>query len=182
MAEQQEVGFDVMVHKVLHVVVKRRWWLLAPMVLGALLGCAASRVIANTYSSEATILVAHQQVSERYVTPNDTSDLRETLLLVTDSILSRTELLQIIKDFDLYPQKRKRLAPEDLVELIRSDITIAALEKAPDQKDINSFKIAFTATDPHLAQEVTNRLTTLFIQGDLQSRVARSNRDDRLPQ
>ena len=172
---EQEVGFDVMVHKVLHMAVKRRWWLLVPMVVGGLIGCAASTVIPNTFSSEATILVAHQRVSERYVTPNDTSDLRETLLLVTDSILSRTQLLQIIKDFDLYPRKRNRLAPEDLVELMRSDITIAPLEqKTPDEKVVSSFKISFSALDPHVAQEVTNRLTTLFIQGDLQSRVTRS--------
>ena len=165
---------DVMVQKLLHVATKRRWWLLVPMVVGALLGCAASRVIPNSYSSEATILVAHQQVSERYVTPNETSDLRETLLLVTDTILSRTQLLQIIKDFDLYPRKRNRLAPEDLVELMRSDITIAPMEKTPDQKDLNSFKISFSGPDPRVAQEVTNRLTTLFIQGDLESRYKRS--------
>ena len=171
---EQEVGMDVMVQKLLHVATKRRWWLLVPMVVGALLGCAASRVIPNSYSSEATILVAHQQVSERYVTPNETSDLRETLLLVTDTILSRTQLLQIIKDFDLYPRKRNRLAPEDLVELMRSDITIAPMEKTPDQKDLNSFKISFSGPDPRVAQEVTNRLTTLFIQGDLESRYKRS--------
>ena len=32
-------------------------------------------------------------------------------------------------------------------------------------KDLNSFKISFTGTDPHMAQEVTSKLTTLFTQG-----------------
>lgn len=177
MVEQQqqqepEVGVDVMVQKVTYAAVKRRWWIVTPMVIGALLGCVASTRVSNHYESEAAILVAHQQVSERYVTPNDTSDLRETLLLVEDTILSRTQLLQIINDFDLYPEQRKRLAPEDLVELMRSHITIAAMEKTPDSKDLNSFKISFEGTDPHVAQEVTSRLTTLFIQGDLNSRIS----------
>ena len=51
---------------------------------------------------------------------------------MTDEILSRTQLLQIIDEFDLYPKDRKRLAPEDLVELMRSDITIEPPEKSTD--------------------------------------------------
>lgn len=161
---------EVMVQKLLHTAKKHRWWLIAPMVIGALAGSAATTVIPNQYESEATILVAHQQVPERYVTPNNTTDPTEALLLVTDAILSRTELLRIINEFDLYPKRRKHLAPEDLVEMMRLDITIAPMEKNPDEKDLNSFKISFKNTDPHVAQEVTSRLTTLFIQGDLKSR------------
>src|SRR5208283_453182 len=146
-----------MIHKLLHVAIKRRWWLLVPTVVVALGACAASRVIPNRYESVATILVTHQQVPERYVTPNSTYDIREALLIMTDAILSRTQLLQIINEFDLYPKDRKRLAPEEIVELIRSDITIQPLEKGNDPKELNSFKISFKATDPHMAQEVTSK-------------------------
>jgi polysaccharide chain length determinant protein (PEP-CTERM system associated) len=160
-----------MIHKLLHVAIKRRWWLVVPTVVVGLVACAVSTTIPNRYESEAMILVAHQQVPERYVTPNNTTDIREALLLVTDAILSRTQLLQIINEFDLYPKNRKRLAPEDLVELMRSDITISSVEKGSEAtKDLNRFTISYTATDPHVAQEVTSRLTTLFIQGDLKSR------------
>lgn len=173
MAEQDE-SLDVMISKLLHVAVKRRWWLLVPTVVVALGACAASMVLPNRYESVATILVAHQQVPERYVTPNSTTDIREQLLLMTDEILSRTELLRIIDEFGLYPKNRKRLAPEDLVELIRSDITIQPTSKGTDPKDLNSFTISFTSTDPHMAQEVTSRLTTLFTQEYLKSREEQS--------
>ena len=83
MAEQDE-SLDVMISKLLHVAVKRRWWLLVPTVVVALGACAASMVLPNRYESVATILVAHQQVPERYVTPNSTADIREQLLLMTD--------------------------------------------------------------------------------------------------
>jgi len=173
MAEQDE-SLDVMINKLLRVAIKRRWWLLVPTVVVALCGCAASMVLPNHYESVATILVAHQQVPERYVTPNSTVDIREQLLLMTDAILSRTQLLRIINEFDLYPKDRKRLAPEDLVEMIRGDIVIQPTENGTDPRNLNSFKISFTGTDPHIAQEVTSKLTTLFTQEYLNSREVQS--------
>ena len=173
MAEQDE-SLDVMIQKLLRVAIKRRWWLLVPTVVGALCACAAAIVLPNHYTSVATLLVAHQQVPERYVTPNSTGDIREQLLLMTDAILSRTQLLRIIDEFDLYPKDRKRSAPEDLVDLMRSDITIEPTAKGTDPKDLNSFTISFTSTDPHMAQEVTGKLTTLFTEEYLKSREEQS--------
>jgi polysaccharide chain length determinant protein (PEP-CTERM system associated) len=114
-------------------------------------------------------------VPERYVTPNSDSDIRELLLLITDAILSRTQLVQIINEFDLYPKDRKRLAPEELVELMRHDITIEPMGEGPESKDLNSFKISFKGVDPRVAQKVTSKLTTLFIQENLKSREAQSS-------
>ena len=173
LAEQDE-GMDVMINQLLHVAIKRRWWLIVPTVVVALGACAASMVLPNHYESVATILVAHQQVPERYVTPNSTTDIREQLLLMTDAILSRTQLLQIINEFNLYPKDRKRLAPEELVELIRNDIAIQPIEKGNDPKELNSFNISFKATDPHMAQEVASKLTTLFTQEYLRNREEQS--------
>ena len=163
-----------MISKLLHVAIKRRWWLLVPTVVVALCACAASMVLPNHYVSVATILVAHQQVPERYVTPNSTSNLHEQLLLMTEEILSRTQLLRIVDEFDLYAKDRKHLAAEDLVELLRGDIKIQPLEKGSGAADLNSFMIAFTSTDPHLAQEVTRKLTTLFTQEYLKTREEQS--------
>jgi polysaccharide biosynthesis transport protein len=171
---EQDEGMDVMINKLLHVAIKRRWWLLVPTVLVALCACATTLVLPNHYVSVATILVAHQQVPERYVTPNSTANLHEQLLLMTEEILSRTQLLRIVDEFDLYTKDRKRMAPEDLVELLRSDIKIQPLEKGTGGTDLNSFMIAFTSTDPHLAQEVTRKLTTLFTQAYLKTREEQS--------
>jgi polysaccharide chain length determinant protein (PEP-CTERM system associated) len=118
--------------------------------------------------------VERQQVPERYVTANTTIDVREDLLVMTDAILSRTQLLQIIDEFGLYPKERKQLVPEQLVELMRSNIKIEPLEKNSNPQDLNTFKISFTGIDPHSAQEVTNKLTTLFINENNKSREEQS--------
>jgi len=104
------------------------------------------------YESEATILVERQQVPERYVTANTTTDVREELLVMTDAVLSRTQLLQIMDEFGLFPNERKRLVPEQLVELMRSNIKVEPLQKGPETRDLNAFKISFIDVDPRTAQ------------------------------
>jgi polysaccharide chain length determinant protein (PEP-CTERM system associated) len=153
---------------------RRRWWVLVPTTVIAVCAALVSFLLPNRYESQATILVESQQVPERYVTANTTNDIREVLLVMTDAILSRTQLLQIIDEFGLYSKERKRLVPEQLVELMRSNITIEPTQKGPEPKGLNAFKISFTGNDARSAQAVTNRLTTLFIKENNESREEQS--------
>ncbi len=167
MGEQDEA---IDISRILHGVVKHRWWLILPTVLGGLIACAVSRYLPDRYESTAAILVEHQQVATSLVTPNTTSDLRETLLITTDAILSRTQLLQIIHEFNLYPNERRRLSEEELVGLMHSKINIRFVDDAGGGKSLDEFKISYMGTSPRLAQEVTRKLTTLFIQENDKSR------------
>src|SRR5260370_36200310 len=82
-------------------IVRRRWWLLLP-VCGVFLGTIGfSLLLPNQYFSEATVIVEQQQVPERYVTPTSTSDLSSALQAMTQDVLSRTRLLQIVDEFGL---------------------------------------------------------------------------------
>ena len=123
----------------------------------------------NRYSSEAILLVVQQQVPQRYVLPTSTTDIREALQAIRQEVLSRTRLLQIIDEFGLYTAERKRVSPEALLENMRHDIAIEPVE-SQSQRDVNSFKISFIANNPQLAQEVTSRLTSLFIEQNVETR------------
>ena len=171
---QQDENPDVNLSKLLGVAIRRRWWVLIPASVIALGACLTSLLLPDSYESEATILVERQQVPERYVTANTTIDVREVLLVMTDAILSRTQLLQIVDEFGLFPNERKHLVPEQLVDLMRRNIKLEPLRKGSETKDLNAFKISFTSVDPHSAQEVTNKLTTLFISENNQSREEQS--------
>ena len=171
---QQDENLDVTLNKLLSVAIRRRWWVLIPASVIALGACLTSLLLPARYKSEATILVERQQVPERYVTANTTTDVREVLLVMADAILSRTQLLQIIDEFGLFPNERKHLVPEELVELMRRNIELEPLQKGSEPKDLNAFKISFTGVDPHSAQEVTNKLTSLFISENLKSREEQS--------
>jgi succinoglycan biosynthesis transport protein ExoP len=170
--EMLEVESDLneTLNKFLNTIFRRRWWVLLPassVVFATLL--VLSR-IPNRFSSEATLLVVQQQVPQRYVLPTTTTDIREALQATTQEVLSRNRLLQIIDEFGLYTPERKRLSPEGLLELMRHDIGIQPLEGQTAQKDVNSFKISFISSNPQLAQEVTSKLTALFIEQNLVTR------------
>jgi len=171
---EQDIKLDVAVNKVLEVSLRRRWWLLVPTFVLGMSACVIALLLPNRYTSEATILVEHQQEAERFVAPNTSYDVREALLVMTEAILSRARLLQIIDEFDLYPKVRKRGVPEDLVDLMRRNITIAPVGRGPENRNVNAFMISFTDADPRLAQDVTAKLTTLFIEGNQRSREEQS--------
>jgi polysaccharide chain length determinant protein (PEP-CTERM system associated) len=168
--EQQDVSLDESVQKLLQVAIRRRWWVLIPASVIALGACLASLLLPDRYESKATILVERQEVSERYITPNTTVDVREALLSMAEAILSQTQLLRIIDEFNLYPEEKKGLAPEQVAELMRSHIKIEPLRKIGEPQNLNIFTISFAGVNPHEAHEVTTKLTNLFIEESDKSR------------
>lgn len=156
--------------RLLGLVSRRRWWLLTTASSAALTTVFVLSLVPNRYSSEATLLVVQQQVPERYVLPTTTSDVNEALQAMTQAVLSRTQLLGIIDEFGLYAKAKKRLASEEILELMRRDVEITPLASSPQQRNISAFKISFRTDSPHLAQQVTSRLTSLFISENLKTR------------
>ena len=157
-------------NQVRSIVTRRRWWILLPASVTIFATLLVLSRIPNRYTSQATLLVVQQQVPQRYVLPTTTTDIREALQATTQEVLSRTRLLQIIDEFGLYTTERKRLSPEGLLELMRHDIGIEPIEGQSAQKDVNSFKISFISNNPQVAQEVTSKLTSLFIEQNLVTR------------
>ena len=78
-------------------------------------------------------------------------------------------LLGIIDELGLYPEEKTRLEPDHLFELMRHDVSIEPLLK-PGQRDAKHFSDFVHGGDSDLAQQVTSRLTTLFIEENLKTR------------
>jgi polysaccharide chain length determinant protein (PEP-CTERM system associated) len=144
---------------------RRLWWILVPFFCVSLAMIAVLWVIPDRYTSTATVVVVQQQVPQRYVVPNSETDVASALEAMKQEILSRTQLLRMINDLGLYQKQRKRLAPEELVALMLRNIDIVPTIEgaAPQNKDFNAFHISFTTEGAVLAQQVTNTLTSLFI-------------------
>jgi succinoglycan biosynthesis transport protein ExoP len=150
---------------------RRRWWIFMAFFSISLATVAVVSVLPNRYTSTATLLVVQQQVPQRYVVPNSTTDVTSALQAMKQEVLSRTQLLRMINDFNLYSKQRKRLAPEELVSLMLSNIDIVPISENPQRpdKDFDAFRISFTTEKAILAQQVTNTLTSLFINEYLRS-------------
>src|SRR4051812_42289460 len=94
---------------------KRRWLVLFPFVLVALVTSIVARLLPDEYRSEAMVLIEPQQVPENFVKPSVTTSLADRLQSITRQILSRSRLEALIQELDLYPQLRKKALMEDVV-------------------------------------------------------------------
>lgn len=177
------------------IVRRRAWWFFLPCFLawGVFIAILYTVLPAN-YRSQATILASGQLISDKYVPSNVQSPLAQRLQSMTQQILSRTKLVKIIDDFHLYPTQK--LSPDQLVDRLRKDIAILPLpiddlaqEEDPTQAakraltvapgtgkpaDTLVFKVSYEAPKPHLAQQVTSELVSLFIEENLAQRQRQS--------
>ena len=145
---------------------QRKWWILVPTVIAALItGVASDFVQPARYQAHMTILVVPQRVSEDYVRPSVTTKIEDRLRSINQVVRSRTRLERIIEDFNLYPERRKKDSMQDIVDDMGDAINIEIV-----QPDV--FRIAFTSESARTAQLVTERLATFFIDESLKDRAA----------
>lgn len=168
-AESGSGGLEI-VTQALGAIKRRRWWALLIMAFTTFLALAALSVLPKKYTSTATLVVVQQQVPERYVTPTSTTDIAVALQAAVQEVLSRTRLLAIIAEFDLYSQQRRAVPPEVLEGRMRKQIKIEPILSSSGGERIDGFKISFTTDNPRKAQAVTSRLTQLFIDQNLETR------------
>lgn len=168
------------VHQVLGIIKRRRWHFLLPFFAGWLLVWGVSWLLPSVYRSGTLILVEQPAVPEKLVASNIDNDIQRQLDSISQQILSRTRLLQIIDHLNLYAEDRKHKNPDDLVEAMRKDVEIE-LSRGDDRK-LSAFNIYYSNRDPHLAQQATSELANLFITENLEQRQGRSENTTRFLQ
>jgi polysaccharide biosynthesis transport protein len=168
--EQSSEGLDL--PRYLGVVRRRHLQFLIPLLVGWAVVWSASWVLPPRYQSTTLILVEQPSMPKDYVTPNINDDLQERVQSITQQILSRTRLLHIIDQFDLYSGKRAHWSADQKVELMRNDIDIDLVRD--DRHQITAFNVSYTSRNPQTAQQITSELTNLFINENLEARQQQS--------
>ncbi|HEV2304848.1 MAG TPA: Wzz/FepE/Etk N-terminal domain-containing protein [Candidatus Acidoferrales bacterium] len=154
-------------------IVRRRRWLIA----GAIFVCwsvvwGIGWLLPQTYESEAEILVEQQQVPADYVTPNVSTTPEQQLQTMTQQVLSRTRLQNIIDQYHLYSHQNPLVAmfeSSDHVEQMRKDIKID-LVVTPDKnqrQQLTGFKISYGAGSPEIANAIVAQLANFFISQNM---------------
>jgi protein tyrosine kinase modulator len=151
-------------------VFRRRWWLMGPLFVCGFVAFGVARFWPEQYRSEALILVEQQKVPELYVTPNVVTDLQDRLQTMTQQILSRTRLQKLIEQSNLYPDVRQRMNIDEIVDKMRADIRIELVQAPRRQDELTAFRIYFLYGSAKVAQQITNELTSLFIDENLEAR------------
>ena len=155
-------------------VARRRYpYFLLTVFLGWLAVWGASWILPVSYKSATLILVEQPTMPKDYVVSNINDDLQERIQSITEQILSRSRLLQIIEKSNLYSGGRPEATPDEKVARMRKNVGLELVRDAANVK-IAAFKIEYSAPDPHVAQQVTGELTNLFINENLEVRQQQS--------
>lgn len=149
-----------------------RGWIFLGTGLFFLVGCTFVLLLPDHYKAETTILVDPQKVPEKYVSPTVSSDPGQRLNTITQQVLSSTRLQQIIDDMQLYPELRGKISREELIELMRKDITITV--KQGSSSGLSAFTIEYEGRRRETVAKVANQLAASFIEWNLKSREQQS--------
>jgi polysaccharide chain length determinant protein (PEP-CTERM system associated) len=117
------------------------------------------------------IQIVPQRVPDSYVRSTVTLRTEDRLESLTQLVTSRTQLGQMIETLGLYPEERKRLPLQDVVEKMQLDVALD-LVRPRRNEPAEAFHVRFTYTDPVVAAKVTERLGALFVDHNARDRGA----------
>ncbi len=148
-------------------VLRRYWWIVAiSAVLLGTAGLIAAKILPKRYTSTTMVLVEQPSVPSEYVKPVVTEDLNHRLATMQEQILSRTRLEPTIEKFNLYAADKGNVHIDDLVERLRSAITIKPVEamQGTGPHQLPGFYISATFENPLLAQQICTEITSMFLE------------------
>jgi polysaccharide chain length determinant protein (PEP-CTERM system associated) len=145
---------------------RRRTLAILPLVLVLAATVSVALFLPSLWTASATIMVDRQQIPEAFVKSTVTSDVESRLLTLSQEILSRTRLLKIIDQYQLYPDLRRSAPEEEVVERMRRDIRLEfndGRDRRPKDTKTVAFSVSYTSTRPETAMMVANTLASLYI-------------------
>jgi uncharacterized protein involved in exopolysaccharide biosynthesis len=160
----------------LKVIKRRTKFLVIPFIVISILSIVLSVVLPPVYRSIATILIEEQEIPSDLVRSTVTSFADQRIQVISQRIMTRPNLTEIIKKFDLYAKELKSKSEEVILGKMRKSIKVESISADVAGKSGSATKatIAFTLTfednSPVISQKVANELTSLFLKENIKSR------------
>ena len=145
----------------------RRKWLAVVVVVLVFAGTAGiAKFLPDIYRSTATVLVERHQVAETFVRSSVTGELDTRLQTISQEILSRARLVDLITRFGLYRDVRERAPIETVVEKMRRDIQLElkGVDQTTGRTVTVAFNLSYRGRDPETVAGVTNTLASFYVE------------------
>ena len=134
-----------------------------------------------TFRSAATILIEEQQIPAELVQSTVTSYASQRIQTISQRVMTRSNLTEIISKFDLYADERQRETTEEILDRMRRDIQLEMISAdvvdprtgRPTAATI-AFSLSFLGNQPDQVQKVANELTTLYLQENIKTRTSKA--------
>lgn len=161
----------------LAIVSRRKVAIISTGIVVFLLGLITALVWPPTFKSSATILIKEQEIPMELVRSTVTSFAAQRIQTISQRVMTRPNLMEIIEKYNLYVDERKRYTTEEVLEEMREDIGLDMISAdvvdpqtgRPSVATI-AFTLSFLNNSPDAAQKVAGELTSLFLAENLKNR------------
>ena len=155
---------------------RKKQILLASSVL-FILSAVIALVLPAVYRSTATILIEEQEIPPELVRSTITSYADQRIQVISQQVMTRANLMQIVERYNLYPRQRRHETNEEILARMRDDIRLDIVNAdVIDRRSGNkttatiAFTLSYDGETPEGAQKVANELTTLYLNENLKTR------------
>jgi len=152
------------IHDYTEIFLRRIWYIVIPFVVILVAASLYAFSLPKMYRATTLVLVTPQKVPEAFIRPTVTSKIEDRLQSISQEIMSRTRLEQVISEFKLYEEQAKSLSREEIIESMRKNIEVELKGKE------GFFTVSYVGKDPKIVTLVTNKLASLFIEENLKLR------------
>ncbi len=157
---------------------RRRRALMALVFAGLLaLALLVAWWLPSVYRSSATILIKEQEIPPELVRSTVTSFADERIQVITQQVMTRATLLDMVERNQLYGNARLRETGEEIIDRMRRDIRITPVSaEVTDRrtgtpvKATIAFSLSYDSEVAANAQKITSELVTLFLNENVKNR------------
>ncbi len=158
-------------------VLKRRYlYFIVPFVLIFAVSSAVALLLPPVFRSEAKILILSQQIPTNLIQSTVTSLADERIQIIEQRVMTRDNLLKIVKKFDIFPENKGQISPSELVEKMRRQVQITRLSLVTKgrKRSTIAFTVSFEHKNPNVTVKVANEIVTLILNEDVRARTTRA--------
>ncbi len=167
---------------------RHKWIIVIFFVVCTGVATALAHYMPVYYRSSTLILVERQQVPEKYVMPTDKTPFSDRLNTISQQIMSRSKLEEVLNRLGIYDSfvkemqetplnmllnrlglgMKKDIPTESVIKEMRRRITVKVIGGRRGGGD--AFKVSFVGRDPLMTKKVTETLASLFISENIRVR------------
>lgn len=175
MDEMDEGGSPNFLAAIPTILWQRRWLLIVPLAITTIAGGVAAVFIPPLYRSQAVIVIESQQLPTDLVNSPITDVIDQRIARVRQRVLSRPDLIQLIRANNLYAEERKSQPLSKVIEEMRNATSISVISadmqtgsgwRGAAATNTIAFTIGFEYPDPAKAQLVAQQYVNHFLETD----------------
>lgn len=151
---------------------RRKWIGIVALLIVSAAVATMARVLPDIYRATATVLVERQHVSETFVRSSVTSELETRLQTISQEVLSRARLSDLIVQLGLYSHVKGQPVTEGAIQKMRRDMLLE-LKGAPSttgRAATVAFNLSYQGRDPETVARVANALASFYVDENVRLR------------